>query len=78
MRLGSECDDLEREALEEVYRPPPQRSAAGEVQRFPVDEHLLNALQEVEQRVHTVVIDARRDGNSGVRFFRGGLKQPLR
>ncbi|OAE13448.1 hypothetical protein AZH11_05500 [Pseudomonas simiae] len=67
-------DELEREALEVTYRPPQERSA----QRFPLDEPMLNALREMNEKVRAVVMDSHARENSAPLFFRRGLTQPLR
>ena len=70
-------DELEREALEVIYRQPPQLSGDSAVERFPVDEHLLNAIEAVRHKIHTSITDGRVHRNSDLRFFRGGLRQTL-
>ena len=74
---ADELDDLECEALAVTYQPPSQGSAESDVQRFPLDESLLDAMQEIQRRVREVVIDVHAYGKSDARFFRRGLRKPL-
>ncbi|WP_438866882.1 hypothetical protein [Pseudomonas sp. L1(2025)] len=70
-------DDLEREALETVYRPPSQRSIEDAGQRFPMDEAMLISVQEVHRMLQTVVVEVQVSGRSEKQFFCRGLKRRL-
>lgn len=72
--LNKALDELEREALEVTYHPPQERSA----QRFPVEGPMLIVLREINEKVRAVVSDSHACEHSAPRFFRGGLRQPLR
>lgn len=68
-------DDLEREALETVYRPPSQHSREDALPRFSMDEAMLIDAQQVHRMLRTVVLDIQTSGHSEKRLFRRSLKQ---
>lgn len=72
-----DLDDLEREALEPIYRPLTQPASEEAIERFPMDEHLLNAWQQGNESLRTAVMALRAKQKADLPLFRGGLRQPL-
>lgn len=70
-------DDLEREALEPVYRPPTQPASEEAIERFPMDEHLLNVWQQGNESLRAAVMALRAKQKADLPLFRGGLRKPL-
>ena len=72
-----DLDDLEREALEPIFRPLTQPASEEAIERFPMDEHLLNVWQQGNESLRTGVMALRAKQKADLPLFRGGLRQPL-
>lgn len=75
--VEDEFDYFALEGIEAAYCSSYKPSAEGEAHRFPVDEFLLNTVQEFHRMVRAKVFDVHEHPNTNQRFCRGGLRKQL-
>ncbi|MGL5998305.1 MAG: hypothetical protein ACRC1I_17625 [Pseudomonas proteolytica] len=75
--VADEFDYFALEGLEGAYCSSYNPSAEGDAHRFPVDEYLLNTVQEFHRMVRARVFDVHEHPKANQRFCRGGLRKQL-
>jgi hypothetical protein len=73
---SDEFEEFELEALETGHSSG-EHCAPSAVQRLPVDDQVLDALQAFQQRVRTMVIDLQGCPKANQRYVHGGLRKQL-
>ncbi|WP_226477509.1 hypothetical protein [Pseudomonas sp. MWU16-30323] len=76
MTGSDEFDEFALETLETSHSSG-EHCAPGGVQRLPVDDQVLDALQAFQQCVRTMVIDLQGRPKANQRYVHGGLRKQL-